>query len=595
MRTNRIAMLALSTLAAFSALAADFQVRGPDGKPLPLVMVTRSPVQAPKVDTSDNGYPTPGQTQQGGLEHTRFSDAQGHVRLPDGGGAYRVRLRKLGFKDREIAATNLQLASAWQMERETDAKALAEQRPSNAWTATLLAGRDDLRKEFMAQCGFCHQQGSVFLRRERSAEVWDLAIQRMVRYGARLSSDAQKELPVLLEAHWKDLDAHPEKVPASTPWSAQLAKASITELPIGDQFSQMHDFVQHSNGFVYIGDNLQDRLYEVNVRTGAYTVYRVPPPPGDKLGGLLAGRLTDFPKHETYQGIHSLTEAPVDGHIFITPSYQRRLIEFNPKTKQFTNHDMDSGFYPHTVRMDHQNRVWFTLALSNQIAMLDRATGKFTTYDLPFRSLMERITVKLTPFVFKLIGWGLPITNWVKIDNKSTGVPLPYGIDVTPDGKVWFARLHTDEIGSIDPATGVLTMIPTPLKAPRRLRTDRDGNLWIGMFNESAVLRYAPATAKFTRFDLPVVPVGSDTPYSLNVDRKRHQLWVNGSNSDSVHRLDIASGQWTTFPLPRKATFTRDVEITEDGRVLLSNASFPSWHIEDAQPTLIEVNPMGAK
>ena len=588
------ALIALAMLSA-GALAADFQVQGPDGKPLPLVMVTRAPSQPAVTDTSDNGYAPTGKLQQGTFEFTGFTDLGGRVHLPDAPGDYRVRLRKPGFKDHWIEPALLAKATSWRMEAETDLKALAEQRPSNAWTSTLLAGRDDLRKEFMAQCGFCHQQGSSFLRRERSAEDWDSTIKRMVRYGARLSTEAQKELPALLEAHWKDIAAHPEKVPAGTPWSPVLSAASVTELPIGDRFSQMHDFIQHSNGMVYVGDNLQDRLYEVNPQTGAYTVYRVPPQPGDNLGGLLAGRLKDFPKHETYQGIHSLAESAKDGHIFITPSYQRRLIEFDPKTKTFSNHEIGSGFYPHTVRIDDKDRVWFTLALSNQIGMYDRTANKFTTYDLPFRSFMEKLTVKLTPFFFKLIGWGVPVTNWVKIDHVSTGVPLPYGIDITPDGKVWIARLHTDEIASLDPATGEITMFATPLKNPRRLRTDRDGNLWIGMFSESAVLRFEPKTAKFTTFHLPVQPVGSDTPYALNVDRKRHQLWVNGTNSDGVHRLDIATGQWTHFPLPRKATFTRDVEFTPDGQVLLSSASFPSWHIEDAQPTLIRLNPNARK
>jgi streptogramin lyase len=137
-------------------------------------------------------------------------------------------------------------------------------------------------------------------------------------------------------------------------------------------------------------------------------------------------------------------------------------------------------------------------------------------------------------------------------------------------------------------------MIATPLHAPRRLRSDRDGNLWIVMFNESAVLRYEPSKEKFTTFELPVVPRGSDTPYSLNVDRQRHQVWVTGTNSDSVQRLDIASGQWRFFPLPRRATFTRDVEFGKDGQVFLSSASFPSWHIEDTQPTLIQLQPGGA-
>lgn len=583
----------LALLAGFSLspLAADFTVTGPDGQPLALAMVTRTATQSTPVDASDNGYPAPGQLQQGQFEYTRFSDAQGRVHLPDAPGDYRVRLRKPGYRDRVIEPTALATLAAWRMEVESDPKALAEQQPSNAWTATLLPGQDDLRKEFMAQCGFCHQQGSAFLRRERSAQEWQDAIARMVRYGARLSSTAQKELPTLLEAHWKDLQAHPEKVPAGTPWPAALSGATISELPIGDRFSQMHDLLQHSNGMVYVGDNLQDRLYEIDPQTGAYTVYRVPAQPGDKLGGLLAGRLRDFPKHETYQGIHSLVEAPRDGHIFITPSYQRRLIEFDPQTKSFQAHAMDSGFYPHTVRVDGKNRVWFTLALSNQVAMFDRATQKFSTFELPFRSFMERLTVKLTPFFFKLIDWGIPVTNWVKVDAVSTGVPLPYGLDITPDGTVWIARLHTQEIGRIDPETGAVTMIPTPLKNPRRLRSDKDGNLWIAMFSESAILRYEPASGRFTRFALPVQPLGSDTPYALNVDRQRHQVWVNGTNSDSVHRLDIATGQWAHFPLPRRATFTRDVEFTPDGRVLLSSASFPAWHIEDAQPTLIQLTP----
>ena len=319
----------------------------------------------------------------------------------------------------------------------------------------------------------------MILRRERSAEEWHAAVTRMVRYGARLSSEGQKKIPGMLEAHWKKIAANPSLVPDSTPWSPALAAATIREMPIGDSFSQMHDLLLHSNGMIYVGDNLQDRVYEIDPKTGNYTVFKVPPVPGDNLGGLLAGRLHDFPKHETYQGIHSLAESPKDGHIFITPSYQRRLIEFDPSTKAFTTHQMDSGFYPHTIRFDAKDRVWFTLALSNQVAMFDRKARKFTIYDLPFRSLMEKATVKLTPFFFKLQAWGIPVANWASVDHVSTGVPLPYGLDVTPDGKVWIARLHTDEIASIAPDSGMVTMIKTPFKAPRRLRSDRDGNLWI--------------------------------------------------------------------------------------------------------------------
>ena len=93
----------------------------------------------------------------------------------------------------------------------------------------------------------------------------------MVRYGSRLSSEAQKSLPAVLDAHWKAVNAKPDLVPEATPWQSHLSAATIRELPVGDSYSQMHDFLAHSNGMVYVGDNLQDRIYDVNPATGAYT------------------------------------------------------------------------------------------------------------------------------------------------------------------------------------------------------------------------------------------------------------------------------------------------------------------------------------
>jgi virginiamycin B lyase len=507
----------LVALVAGHAFAVPVSVQDPGGKPLATVMVSRVPANPAAVDTSDNGYAASGKPQQAFFELARFTGAAGVADIPPADHPWKIRLRKPGYKDLTVAASAVDKPLV--MVPETDVAALAAQQPANAWSSTIDFGDPDLKKEFMLQCNFCHQQGNALLRRDRTAEEWKVAIKRMVRYGARLSSEGQEKIPALLEAHWKKVNANPALVPQGTPWSPALAGTTIREMPIGDAMSQMHDLLLHSNGLIYVGDNLQDRIYEVDPATGTFTVYKIPPQPGDTLGGLLAGRLHDFPKHETYQGIHSLAESPKDKHIFITPSYQRRLIEFDPVTKAFRAHEMDGGFYPHTVRFDAKDRVWFTLALSNQVGMFDRTTQKFTRYDLPFRSTMEKLTVKLTPFIFKLLAWGIPVANYVKVDHVSTGVPLPYGIDITPDGRAWIARLHTDEIASVDPQTGVVTMIKTPFKGPRRLRSDRDGNLWIVAFNESKIARYAPKTGQFTLFDLPVSPKGSDTPYSLNVDR----------------------------------------------------------------------------
>jgi len=53
----------------------------------------------------------------------------------------------------------------------------------------------------------------------------------------------------------------------------------------------------------------------------------------------------------------------------------------------------------------------------------------------------------------------------------------------------------------------------------------------------------------------------------------------------------IETETWRTYPMSRQRTFTRDIEIAADGSVYTSNSHFPSWMIEDGQPTLIHIEP----
>jgi len=575
------------------ASALQFQVVDDKKIPLATVMVTIKPTNSFTLNKSDNGYPPHGELNKNITELTRFTNIDGRINWVDMPYQQQVRfrLRKPGFKDTSLTVHPDKTTATITMEREHNTTALAEAKPSNTWFAALDLGEDqDLKKHFVLQCGFCHQQGSKYLRWQRSEEEWSKTFRRMIGYGSRLHNEAQDKLPELLEQGYKKLKENPQSIPSSRPWDNTLANAQIREFPIGDSFSQMHDLLVAKSGLVYVGDNLQDRLYEIDPASGDYRVYKIPHKKDDQLGGVFSGRLKEFPKHETYVGIHSFSESPVDGHIFITPSAQQALLEFNPKTKEFTTHQMEEGYYPHTVRVDNQDRVWFTLAVSNQVAMYDRKNKVFKYYDLPNRSIKESLTVNGAGLILKLIGWGVPL-HLLPIDEKSTGLPLPYGIDITPDGTVWFARLHTDAIGKIDPNTDKVTLYDTPFKGPRRLRSDRDGNLWIAAFPESQIVKFNPKTETFTHYDLPTEPIGSETPYSLNVDRERHRVWVNGTASDSLISFDIGSEQWAVYPMPRRVTFTRDVEIAKDGSIFTTNSSFPSWHIEDGQPTLIHLQP----
>ncbi len=574
-----------------SSFANTITVTSESGEPLPQVMVMQTPVNGFNLDTSDKGYPPEKVLNHANMVFTLFTDSNGQVTF-DTYNTEKVRIR-LRYPDHQDVTTEIMgnEDKTFIMPVITDALALAESRPANTWLSALNLSEDAaLKKHYIMQCGFCHQQGSHFFRRPRPEENWQEIVYRMVGYGSRLHDDAQEALPKLLSEEYGRLFNNPTLIPKGTPWKEHLQQTEITEWPIGDSFSQMHDLLYHSNGLVYVGDNLQDRLYEINPKTGEYVIYKLKREDSDKHGGLMGKRLSSFPKHEAFAGIHSFAESAKDGHIFITTSYQQRLVEFDPVSKEFTNHKMDDGYYPHTVRVDQQDRVWFTMALSNQIAMFDRANKSFKMFDLPNRSIREGFTVSAMGIILKLMDWGLPLANWFPIDEQSTGVPLPYGIDITPNGDIWFARLHADSIGKIDAKTLAVTLYDTPFVGPRRLRTDSKGNLWIAAFPESMIVKFDPKSETFTNYPLPVEPFGSETPYSLNVDTQRDIVWVNGNTSDALYSYDIDNKQWQHFPLPKRVTFTRDVEIAPNGDVYTTNASFPSWHIEDSQPTLIRIH-----
>ncbi len=586
---NLIVLLSLFWAVNISSYGAEVLVVDDAGKALAGVMVSQTPVAGFTLDRSDSGYPPVGVINHSNGSYSQFTNVLGVVNFSTfQNQKIRYRFRKPGFKDvtQESSGGALKVV----LHQELDPVLLAASRPANTWLAALDL-ETDLKKHYILQCGFCHQQGSMYLRRDRSEQSWQDTIYRMVNYGARLADDAQSELPGLLHEKYGHLNKNPDLISAGTPWESYLSQSSIIEWPIGDSFSQMHDLLHHSNGKVYIGDNLQDRMYEMNAKTGEYTVYKLPREEWDQHGGLLGARLKSFPKHETFAGIHSFAQSAQDGNIFITASYQQRIIEFNPVTKEWTNHHINAGYYPHTLRVDQDDNVWFTLALSNQIGKFDRKTKSFKLFDLPNRSFRESITVNLMGVLLKLMSWGLPVGNWAPIDRDSTGVPLPYGIDIAPDGGVWFARLHTDSIGRIDPITEEIKMYNTPFKGPRRLRIDGEGGIWIAAFPESQIVRFNQKSETFERFDLPVKPLGSETPYSLNIDKKRDIIWVNGNTSDALYAYYYKEKRWQHYPMPKRVTFTRDVEIGPDGTVYTTNSSFPSWHIEDAQPSLIVIKP----
>jgi streptogramin lyase len=219
--------------------------------------------------------------------------------------------------------------------------------------------------------------------------------------------------------------------------------------------------------------------------------------------------------------------------------------------------------------------------------MLDRTTGKVTTIRLPAASWQQEFALRALPAFF----W---LARHVDLGEVPAGegmdLPVPYGVDVAPDGGVWFSQLNLHRIGRIDPDTLAVEMIDTPFSGPRRLRFDSQGRLWIPGFSADLVARFDPKTREFKTWRLPTMPAGSETPYALNVDRHSDMIWICGTGSDSLLRFDPVTETFTTIPLPTRVTFTREIDFDEAGRVWTSNSNLPTWQVEGGYPRVVRVD-----
>ena len=85
----------------------------------------------------------------------------------------------------------------------------------------------------------------------------------------------------------------------------------------------------------------------------------------------------------------------------------------------------------------------------------------------------------------------------------------PHDVVVDSDGIIWFSHFGEQFLGKMDPKTGKVWEFPIPvLKAgfpvgTLDLKTDRAGNLWVGMMYQAGVARFDKKTETFKVWSIP--------------------------------------------------------------------------------------------
>jgi hypothetical protein len=581
-----VALLLAASLAAgalspaVEAAAFKGLVRLPDGKPAFGAMVT--------VFSADQT------TRQ-----TVYTAADGSyaIRTPYAG-KLQIRARLANFDDiytsldSSVEATNaldLELKPFTTKASASEALAASAHNGRLDWTAPAD------RAAFVSQCNYCHQIGNATTRIPRSHAQWLDTLRKMEGILAMVTRRQKESFADVLA---RGFDGTPVDSRHDYGASAELAKGKVEEWLVGDSMSFVHDMDVLEDGLFYGTDEGHDLLRVLNPKTGKIDNIRLPDIDLPR-GGLFSGLELPIGIYTGKHGPHSMAQTR-DGRAWITNALSSTLMSFDPQTRQFKTYPVPGdALYPHTVRVDQDDIVWFTIVASNQIGRFDPKTETMTVFRLPHNGFWRWLTDMLFPTLLRISSWFPERSLYLNFSHhRFLGYDIlafPYGIDVNPrDGGIWYAKLYANKIGRIDPKTLEVREFDTPLRGPRRPRFDKDGILWIPAFDDGALMRFDPETARFETWKVPGVGRNEyETPYALNVWRPTGEVWMAANNSDRVLRFNPASKTFFSYPSPTRVTFLRDFSFTKEGRVCSSQSNLPAYAIEDRRPSYLCIDPEG--
>lgn len=413
---------------------------------------------------------------------------------------------------------------------------------------------------FKMMCTYCHQVGTVGFRTPEEPVDWEVMVTRMDGFGGLHKNTQEVLVSKLLETYSPEAIEKWPKMEVPPAPSGDTLKATVTEYYLGKEDACMiHDLEVGDDGLIYVCDMVNDAIFTVDPATGERKQYAFP-------GGKDPDS-TDVP----ILGPHSIEKAP-NGDMWLTLALSGKMAKFDVKTKEFTIYESGEnnrrGFYPHTLRFDQKGMCWYTDAAMNSVFRINPANGEVKRYNLLKPTDVD--------------------TSRSRVRGEGGSI-VPYGIDIAPDGKVWYAKLNGQRLGVIDPETDEIKEWKPPVYGPRRFHVDQDGIVWIPGFASGDLARFDPKTEEWK-----VYPLGHDgnlIPYALNIHPTTGEVWICGTGNDSMIVFDPKTEKVRAeIPMPTRVTYTREVEFDKDGNVWVCNSNYPSRHIEHHSGSVIKIS-----
>jgi virginiamycin B lyase len=130
---------------------------------------------------------------------------------------------------------------------------------------------------------------------------------------------------------------------------------------------------------------------------------------------------------------------------------------------------------------------------------------------------------------------------------------MPHDVVTDARGIAWYTDFGQPFLGELDPKTGkviehhIPELKPTFPKGSNDLELDKDGNLWIGMLQQSGVAEFNTKTNEFKTWALSPVNDRSSIAMVTPPSSVDGRMWTNDESLHGMHRLDPATGKWENF------------------------------------------------
>lgn len=502
------------------------------------------------------------QNAERGLSETVYSNAKGQFQLSsalEGRLSLRVRAPYMEDYVQQIEQDmNLDIALRPMVSDE----AISESLEAVFHFGNLPFEEEGLNAKPMLQrdCSGCHALGTSLTRYPRTPEGWVPTIQRMHMYMGSTDKAVVAKRAEILAAGF---NGDPLVIRPQYAVNEEIYNAKIYEYAMPGVLFPHDSEISHDDGKAYTVDRHGNKMIVTNLESGESTYIDQPMSTRE-----FAADKNTYTGKSVLPGPHSLALGR-DALWYTTNATSSEIGVFNANTRTWeaSYRLPDAAQYPHTIRIDKQNVIWFTVAASEHIGRIDPRTGDAKLIDAP--------------------------------DPRPIGVPMgtsPYGIDVHPhNGQVWYARLFGDRIGYVDPKTLEVTEFDSPVKGPRRLRFDAGGTMWLTGYNNGEIVRIDTESMASKVYAMPELAPGyAPAPYALGVHPQTQEIWVNDTLTDRVYRFFPEEERFIAYPMPLRGTYTRDFSFTEDGWACTANSPIMNAALEEGVAGLICIDADGA-